>query len=135
MQAKIIDFASDKLVNALQKIDKKDVHKMMTNFSGKSKKTDQQTSSNLDGVTTMTNRVTSSEEYCAMLQKEFVLMPIDKKDDKNALNTPQKDTPRRDYFDSPSKSVDGKSQFFVRLLDRQWLKLFLGICFTKIKFR
>lgn len=68
MQAKIIDFASDKLVNALHKIDKNDVKKAMTNISGKVSGKNSQGSANPG-----TNRVTSSEEYCAMLKNEFNL--------------------------------------------------------------
>jgi hypothetical protein len=63
MQAKIIDFASDRLVNALQKIDKNDVKKVMTNVSNKV----QSKSSNQPPL----DRVTSSDEYCAMLRNEF----------------------------------------------------------------
>ena len=70
MQAKIIDFASDRIVNALHKIDKKDVKKAMTNISSKVQSRSSQAPSNppLD-------RVTSSEEYCAMLKNEFSFMP------------------------------------------------------------
>ncbi|KAL7049558.1 hypothetical protein ACKWTF_003760 [Chironomus riparius] len=70
MQAKIIDFASDRLVNALQKIDKNDVKKVMTNVSNKVQSKNSKAPSNppLD-------RVTSSDEYCAMLRNEFEFLP------------------------------------------------------------
>ncbi|XP_070497488.1 uncharacterized protein [Chironomus tepperi] len=70
MQAKIIDYASDRLVNALHKIDKKDVKKVMTNVSNKVQSKNSQAPLNppLD-------RVTSSDEYCAMLRNEFDFIP------------------------------------------------------------
>jgi hypothetical protein len=80
MQAKIIDFASDKLVSALQKIDKKDVHKVMTNISGKVQSKNDKAKAD----------VTSSDEYCAMLQKEFVFLPNDVRKDKTVLEIEDK---------------------------------------------
>jgi len=71
MQAKIIDFASDKLVNQLSKLEKNDVQKAMTSvsqrFQRKPPAPPPPASSN----------VKSSEEYCAMVQNEFPIKPND----------------------------------------------------------
>lgn len=75
MQAKIIDYASDAITKQLQKIDKDDVKKIMANVTGaKNESKDLETSSlKVDDENKKLNPpgVTSSEEYCAMLQNEF----------------------------------------------------------------
>jgi hypothetical protein len=68
MQAKIIDFASDKLVKSLRKIDKDDVKNAYANISSKLRKG--KSSATKDGA-----KVTSSEEYCEMLKDEFNFSP------------------------------------------------------------
>jgi hypothetical protein len=77
MQSKIIEYASDRLTNALHKIDKKDVQKVMTNISGKLQSKNQQTTSK--------SEVTSSEEYCAMLKNEFVFTQSKKGEKSDAV--------------------------------------------------
>jgi hypothetical protein len=68
MQARIIDFASDKLVKSLKKIEKDDVKNAYANISSKLRKG--KSSATRDGA-----KVTSSEEYCEMLKKEFKFPP------------------------------------------------------------
>ncbi|KAG5678185.1 hypothetical protein PVAND_007878 [Polypedilum vanderplanki] len=87
MQTKIIDFASDKLVTALHKIDKKDVQKVMTNISEKLQSKNQQTTSTkVNG-----DCVTSSDEYCAMLKNEFIFSQFDPSKSKKKLDIDEKD--------------------------------------------
>lgn len=88
MQAKFIDFASDKLVNALQKIDKNDVKKVMTNVSNKVQSKSSQAPSNPRPL----DRVTSSDEYCAMLRNEFNFLPPDDDRQKGILKNIRYDT-------------------------------------------
>lgn len=68
MQAKIIDFASDKLVKSLKKIEKEDVKNAYANISSKLRKA--KNSEAKSGA-----KVTSSEEYCDMLKEEFNFSP------------------------------------------------------------
>lgn len=80
MQAKIIDFASDTITKQLQKIDKDDVKKIMSNMTGAKAQTKPpvQTSSPAQTSSTKVNDVkkpkegvSSSDEYCAFLENEF----------------------------------------------------------------
>lgn len=75
MQAKIIDYASDAITKQLQKIDKDDVKKIMANVTGaKNQSIILETSLTKvgDGIKEINHpNVTSSDEYCAMLQNEF----------------------------------------------------------------
>lgn len=76
MQAKIIDFASDAITKQLQKIDKDDVKKIMANVTGSKVQTKPLPTSSSIKIddTKKVNRVasvTSSEEYCALVQNEF----------------------------------------------------------------
>lgn len=83
MQGKIFDFASDKIVKSLQKIDKNDVKKVMMTFSGKPQnKSDKslQPSVKFDGTSgggSSGGGVSSSEEYCKMVKNEFSFTPTD----------------------------------------------------------
>lgn len=71
MQAKIIDFASDKIAKTLNKIDKKDVKKAVTSVKGRwqNRNSSDKKSKSVDNL----NNVTCSEEYCDMLRNEFKL--------------------------------------------------------------
>lgn len=73
MQAKIIDFASDKIAKTLNKINKNDVKNAVTNVKGRW----QNRSGSIKNSKSADNlkNVTSSEEYCDMLQNEFKLEP------------------------------------------------------------
>lgn len=73
MQAKIIDFASDKIAKTLNKIDKNDVKNAVTNVKGRW----QNRSGSIKNSKSADNlkNVTSSEEYCDMLKNEFKLEP------------------------------------------------------------
>lgn len=68
MQAKIIDYASDKITKQLQKIDKDDVKKIMANVTGAK---NLESSLKVDDGSKNLPKVTSSDEYCRMLQNEF----------------------------------------------------------------
>lgn len=72
MQAKIIDFASDKFVKSLKKIEKEDVKNAYAKISSKLRK--EKTSATKSGANRAKN-VTSSEEYCEMLKGEFNFLP------------------------------------------------------------
>lgn len=89
MQAKIIDYASDKIVNVLHKIDQKDVKKAMTSVSNKVQSKSSQEPSSLP-----TNRVKTSEDYCAMIKNEFDFMPplLDEERQKGILKNKKYDT-------------------------------------------
>lgn len=74
MQAKIIDFASDTITKQLQKIDKDDVKKIMSNMTGskaQAKPPSQTSSMKVDDVKKTKEAVSSSDEYCAFLENEF----------------------------------------------------------------
>ena len=66
MQARIIDFASKKVVNSLRKIEKDDVKKAFASVHSKFKK-----SQNKKKQNSMKLKVTSKEKYCEMLKEEF----------------------------------------------------------------
>jgi hypothetical protein len=116
MQAKIIDFASDRLVKSIQKIDKNDVKRVMTNLSGKPT---QEKPSSLalqppaydHKPKTLPSQVSSSEEYCAMLQNEFNFAPsesskipkspsdkVKKDNDDNKLPIDGEDEKKENFF-------------------------------------
>lgn len=67
MQAKIIDFASDKISKSLKKIEKDDVKNAYKSISSKLRKGEKSA--------TKGAKVTSSEEYCEMLREEFKFSP------------------------------------------------------------
>lgn len=67
MQAKIIDFASDKISKSFKRIEKDDVKNAYKSISSKLRKGEK---SATKGV-----KVTSSEEYCEMLRKDFKFSP------------------------------------------------------------
>lgn len=74
MQAKIIDFASDAITKQLQKIDKDDVKKIMSSVSGSKAQTKppaQTSSMKVDEAKQNNAGVSSSEEYCTLVQNEF----------------------------------------------------------------
>lgn len=62
MQTRILDFASDKIAKSLSKIDKDDVMNAYSSISSKFRKD---------------RKVSSHEEYCDMLKKEFDFNPND----------------------------------------------------------
>ena len=69
MQAKIIDFASDKIAKTFNKIDKNDVKNAVTNVKGRwqNRNASDKNSKSADNL----NNVTSREEYCDMLKNEL----------------------------------------------------------------
>lgn len=86
MQAKIIDFASDKIAKKLNKIDKNDVKSAVESVKDRwlNRKLSDKNSKSADNL----NNVTSREEYCDMLENEFKLddKKVDEKQD-NRLET------------------------------------------------
>lgn len=86
MQAKIIDFASDKIAKKLNKIDKNDVKSAVESVKDRwlNRKLSDKNSKSADNL----NNVTSREEYCDMLKNEFKLddKKVDEKQD-NRLGT------------------------------------------------
>lgn len=92
MQARIIDFASDKIAKKLNTIDKDDVRNLYSNISSKLRKTspkdevekvENEKSKEASKMTSKVTRpaedkaanVSSSEEYCEMLKNEFTFTP------------------------------------------------------------
>lgn len=71
MQAKIIDFASDKIAKTLNKIDKNDVKSAVTSVKGRWQNRNA-SDKNLKPAENSKN-VTSQEEHCDMLKNEFEL--------------------------------------------------------------
>lgn len=69
MQAKIIDFASDKIAKTLNKIDKNDVKSAVT--SVKDRWQNRNATDKISKSVENLNNIKSSEEYCDMLKNEF----------------------------------------------------------------
>lgn len=97
MQSKIIDFASDAITKQLRKIEKDDVKKIMANVTGS--KSPQNSSIKVDDKSA--HKVTSSEEYCAMMKNEFALNIEGKqgegpKEKKSDLNQPPQYQPEKE---------------------------------------
>ncbi|CAO1332195.1 unnamed protein product [Diamesa tonsa] len=102
MQAKIIDFASDKIAKKLNKIDKNDVKSAVTSVKERwlNRKLSDKNSKSADNL----NTVTSREEYCDMLKNEFKL--DDKKIDEKQDNRLETDLERIDVDDDENIYVD-----------------------------
>lgn len=76
MQAKIIDFASDRIAKSLSKINKEDVRSAYSTISSKLRKKPKED----------LGKVSSSEEYCEMMKKEFTFPLDDVEKPKNVNN-------------------------------------------------
>lgn len=99
MQAKIIDFASDKIAKTLNKIDKNDVKSAVTSVKGRwlNRNASDKNSKSVEN----SNNVTSQEENCDMLNNEFELE--EKSANEKQKKSLENDSERTDgnYFFAP----------------------------------
>ena len=112
MQAKIIDFASEKVVNSLKKIEKDDVKRVVASVHSKFQKNK---SKKKENSMKLSKKVTSTEKYCENMKEEF------------------------NFYSNESTTTNEKknevesSYFFTESSDGKALKLPLKLCKFRVK--
>lgn len=111
MQAKIIDFASDRIAKSLSKINKEDVRSAYSTISSKLRKKPKED----------LGKVSSSEEYCEMMKKEFTF-PLDDVEKPKNVNNKKPENVEAAAGATDEWNTDGKDFPLRFKLGNEWNK-------------